>query len=197
MEIFSLNVQPRTNVGKTATKAVRAAEQIPCVLYGGKEVLHFSTTLNDIRHLIYTPDFKVAEITLEGKTHRCIVKEIQFHPVTDAITHVDFLQLVDGQSVKVDLPVRFTGTSPGVKSGGKLLQKIRRVRVKVTPEALVDQVTIDISGLDLGQSIRVRDIKTPKGMEILNSPGIPVATVEVPRALRSATTAAEKAAGKK
>jgi large subunit ribosomal protein L25 len=182
----------RSAVGKKAAKAVRNNGEIPCVLYGGGKEIHFSTTLKEVKDLIYSPDFKLAEINLDGQSYKGILKETQFHPVTDEIVHVDFLQLVEGRKIKVEIPIKFTGTSAGLKSGGKLLQNVRRVKIKTTPEHLVDELTLDISSLGLGQSIRVRDIATHKGIEILNSPGIPLATVEIPRALRSATAAAEE-----
>ncbi|MCB0569710.1 MAG: 50S ribosomal protein L25 [Phaeodactylibacter sp.] len=197
MEIVAVNGQKRVGLGKKETKAVRNEGLIPCVLYGGDEVVHFSTTLNDIRGVVYTPDFKIAELTVEGKAYRAILKDVQWHPVTDSIVHIDFLRLVEGNAIKVEVPLRFTGVSPGVRAGGKLQQKLRRVLIKTTPEHLISEMSVDISKLELGQSIRVRDIVVEEpGIEIMNSPGVPVATIEIPRALRSATAAAEKAAGK-
>ena len=195
MEIVELTAEARTEVGKKGSKAIRNAKMIPCVIYGGDKVVHFSTTLNDIRGLVYTPEFKVAMVTVGSESFRCIVKDVQFHPLTDDILHMDFLQLVDGKSVKVEVPVRFTGTSPGIKSGGSLVQKLRRVKIKTVPEKLVDQLTLDISNLELGHSIRVRDIESLEGVEILNPPANPVASVEIPRALRSATAAEEALEG--
>lgn len=197
MQIVKVNGEIRTALGKKGAKATRANGGIPCVLYGGNEVVHFTTTFNDIKPLIYTPDFKLAEVSVDGKPFRCIVKDKQFDPVTDTIIHLDFLRLAEGHPVKVQVPVRFRGTSPGVKSGGKLIQNVRTVKIKALPENIVDELTVDISGLDLGQSIRIRDIKTTDGIEILNAPGIPIATVEIPRALRSAQQAAAAPAKKK
>ena len=114
------------------------------------------------------------------------------HPVTDSLTHIDFIELVDGTPVKVDIPIRFKGDSPGVKLGGKLLQSIRRVTVKTLPENLVDELFVDISELELGFAVRVRDIEAPDSVQIMNTGATPVAIVEVPRALRSATAAADK-----
>lgn len=196
MKIVAVNGELRSDLGKQASKAMRRAKRIPSVLYGGGEIVHFSTTQQEVKDLIYTPDFKVAEIKVDGATHRCIVKDVQFHPVTDEIMHIDFLRLIDGTPVKVELPVRFKGVAPGVKSGGKVMQKVRYIKVKALPEKLVDELRLDVSKLEMGDSIRVRDIETVEGMEILNSPGIPVATVEVPRAMRSLPpTAAEIAEG--
>lgn len=193
MKNVVLKGELRSDLGKKATKEVRAKGLIPCVIYGGVNPIHFSVKLNDIRDIVYTPDFKIAQVEVGGKTYKAILKDYQMHPVTDAIEHIDFLRLIDGHPVKVEIPVRFKGVSPGVKLGGKLLQTLRKVKVKTTPQYLVDEVFMDISGMDLGQSIRVRDIKELEGIEIMSSPGIPVATIEIPRALRSAAAAAEKA----
>lgn len=193
MEVIAINGYPRTDLGKKGTKAVRNEGKIPCVLYSPGLSEHFAAEITSIRHLIYTPDFKVAEIDVAGKKHRCIVKDVQYHPVSEKILHIDFLSLVEGHPVKVEVPLRFTGTAIGVKGGGKLQQKMRRVKVKTMPENMVSELTMDISKLDMGQSIRVRDITPPKNVEILSSPSTPVATIEIPRALRSAAASAEKA----
>ena len=192
MKTISIQGNMRADMGKSATKALRREDGIPCVLYGGEEEVHFSVVGRDVRDLVYTSDFMVAELTIDGKMHRSIVKDIQFHPVNEHILHIDFMELVDGRAVKVNLPVRFKGTSAGVKVGGKLQQKVRRVMVKVAPEDLVDELFVDVSSLGLGQSVRVRDIQLVGNMELLTWPSIPVATVDIPRALRSATAAAEK-----
>lgn len=192
MEVVAINGNSRTQIGKKETKAVRNEGQIPAVIYGGGTTVHFSTVLNDVRPIVYTPDFKIVEISVDGKSYRCILKEVQYHPVTEAIQHMDFLRLVDGTPVKVQVPVRFTGTSPGVKEGGKLLQSVRRIKIKTTPEHLVNELLLDISELKLGQAIRVRDIETNENIEIMSAGGTPVAIVEIPRALRSAATAAAK-----
>lgn len=197
MSVISFNGQPRTDVGKKACKSLRNEGSIPCVLYGAKEVVHFSTTLSEVKNIIYTPDFVVAELNLGGSKYKCIVKDYQLHPLSNQLVHIDFLNLVDGHPVKIDVPVRFKGASPGVKQGGKLIQSVRRIKVKTLPEHLVQEVFVDISSLDLGQSLRVRDIQAIPGVEILNAPGIPVAVIEIPRALRSAAAAAEKDTKKK
>ena len=180
----------RQGTGKVATKAVRREGLIPCELYGGEENVHFTTTFNAVKDIIYTPDFYVASLNLNGKEHKAIVKDIQFHPVTDDILHIDFQELVPGRMVQTEIPVRTIGVAEGVKTGGKLMMKVRKLKVKTTPEALVDKVEIDVSHLLLGQSVKVRDI-ADTGMQIMNSPSIPIASVEVPRALRSASAKGE------
>ncbi|HQW70550.1 MAG: 50S ribosomal protein L25 [Saprospiraceae bacterium] len=186
MNSMTIKGTPRTDVGKKATKAVRASAGIPCVLYGSKEVIHFQTTESELRHLVFTGDFKVAELDIEGKKVRSILKAIQFHPVKDNIVHVDFLELVAGQAVKLEIPLKPRGSSPGVKLGGKLIQSVRKVKVKTTPEKMVDELFVDISGLELGQSLRIKDIIAVDGIDIQQNASIPVVSIEIPRALRSA-----------
>ncbi|MEZ5042339.1 MAG: 50S ribosomal protein L25 [Saprospiraceae bacterium] len=197
MEIIAIKGQVRSDLGKKATKAVRKEGLVPCVMYGGKAVFHFAIDPSEVKTLIYSPDFRLVEIDIEGTKYKCIVKDAQFHPVYDTLVHLDFLRLVDGHKVNVEIPVSFHGSSPGIKLGGKLQQNLRRVKIKTTPEKLVGVLTLDISNLDLGQSIRVRDIDVVEGVEILSPPSTPVATIEIPRALRSAATAAAATTGKK
>ena len=197
METIAITGQSRTGLGKKPSKDLRNDGRIPCVLYGGQDVVHFSVTLNDVKTLIYTPDFRVANLTVDGATYRCIVKDYQLHPLTSQLTHIDFLSLVEGQKVKLEVPVRTKGVSPGVKLGGKLQIKLRRAKVKTLPEQMVTELFIDITSMDLGHSLRVRDIIVPEGIELLNAPSIPVVTIEIPRALRSAAAAEAKETGKK
>ena len=196
MEVVKISGEVRENLGKKASKDARKNGRVPAVVYGIGGPVHFSINPLDVRDLVYTPEFKLAELSVGGETYRTIVKDYQFHPVTDELRHIDFLALEDGRTIKVEVPVSFTGTSPGVRGGGKLLVSVRRIKIKTTPEHLVDKLTLDISSLELGQSIRVRDIDPIEGVEIQNPGGQPVATVEVPRALRSAATAEKKAAEK-
>ena len=194
MNTVSIDATRREDLGKKATRALRSEGKVPCVLYGQNDPLHFTVSPKALKSLVYTADFNVVELNAGGGSQRAIIKDIQFHPVTEAILHVDFLELTDGVPVKVELPVTFTGTSPGVKSGGKLQRAMRRVKVKANPENLVDNLKLDISELQLGSSIRVRDIDVPEGIEIVSAGATPVATVIIPRALRSAATAEAKAA---
>jgi large subunit ribosomal protein L25 len=197
METISIIAQSRTGLGKKPSKDLRNDGRIPCVLYGGQDVVHFSVTLNDVKNLIYTPDFRVANLTIDGTEYRCIVKDYQLHPLTSQLTHIDFLSLVEGQKVKLEVPIRTKGVSPGVKLGGKMQLKLRRAKIKTLPEMMVTELFIDISSMDLGQSLRARDVQIPEGIELLNSPSIPVVTIEIPRALRSAAAAEAKDTGGK
>lgn len=168
MNTVAISGALRTNLGKKGAKADRNEGKIPCVLYGGEQNIHFTVTHNDIKSLIYTADFNVAEITVDGNVYKTFLKSYDMHPVTDSLTHIDFIELVDGTPVKVDIPVRFKGDSPGVKLGGKLLQSIRRVTVKALPENLVDELFVDISELELGFAVRVRDIEAPDSVQIID-----------------------------
>lgn len=192
METVSVKGEKRTDGGKVATKNLRNQGRIPCVVYGGDTNVSFSTVKKEVKPLVYTSDFKLAEVSIDGEVHKCILKDIVFHPVTDEIVHMDFLKLTPGHSVKVEVPLEFVGVSPGVIKGGKLIPQIRRIKIKSTPENLVDKLTVDISNLELGDAVRVKEIFEVEGVEVINNGAIPVATVEVPRALKSAE--AEEAA---
>jgi large subunit ribosomal protein L25 len=194
MESIKIEGNVRTALGKRASRDTRTNGEIPCVIYGGTEIQHFSAPSLAFRSLVYTPDFKVAEIKLENKTFKAIVKEIQFNPLNDKITHIDFLELIPGKRIKAEIPVNVQGSSIGVKKGGKLVANLRKVKIKTLVENLVNEVTVDITELDLGKSIRVRDIKIVEGVEILNSPSTPLATIEIPRALRAQQAEEAKAA---
>jgi large subunit ribosomal protein L25 len=167
---------------------------VPCILYSKEENITFNASPAELRSLLYTPDFKMAEIHLNGKVHNCILKEVQTHPLTENILHLDFLKLVKGTAVKVQIPLKLVGTAAGVKSGGK---RMRTVHIKAFSENIVSEVSLDVSNLELGQVMRIKDIKTPSGVEILNPGSTPVVGVEVPRALKSGTdtAAAAPAAG--
>jgi len=195
MQTVAIEAKSRESFGKKFAKAARREGQVPCVLYGGKENIHFSAPEKNFKHLIYTPDFKVAEINVDGATYKAIVKKIQFHPVTDRIVHLDFVELIPGQKIKVDVPVEMVGTAEGAKLGGALMVKLRRIAVSTTPEHLIDVIKVNVESLELGSSIRVRDLDEIEGVEILSPASNPIASVEVPRALRSAESEAEAEEG--
>ena len=140
MDIMEITGAVREQTGKTHSRTDRRENKIPCVLYGGEQVKYFTVGELEVYDLVYTPDFKVAQIELNGSKHRCIVKDIQFHPLTDEIQHIDFMELVDGKEIKVEIPLRLRGAAPGVKSGGNLIHKMRKVSVKAKPENLVDEL---------------------------------------------------------
>lgn len=189
MESIAVAGQVRDQFGTKFAKAVRREGNIPCVLYSSKGNKHFSVTPLAVRDIIYTGAFKTANLQLDGNEFPAIVKDVQFHPVTEQILHIDFLQLEPNRTVKLNVPVAFRGVAPGVKAGGKLQSNMQKVKIKTTPEKMVGVLQLDISKLELGQAIRVRDIDNIEGVQIMSSPATPVATVEIPRALRSATAA--------
>lgn len=195
MNTFQLSGVARTDTGKKATKADRAAGRIPCVIYDRQGAEHFTVAPADVRKLIFTPQFNIVELNINGTDSRAILKDVQYHPTSEAIEHIDFLRLEDDYPVKANIPLRTKGVSVGVKAGGRLVQSVRTIKVKVKPEQLVDELFVDISSLELGDAIRVRDIEVPEGLQIMTNPAVPVALVEIPRALRSANTAAAKEGG--
>jgi large subunit ribosomal protein L25 len=173
----------RANLGKTASKALRESAEVPCVLYGGTEQVHFAVPMYLFRSIVYTPDAHIVDLNVEGKMFRAILQDIQFHPVNDIILHADFLELHEDKEVKMEVPVKVTGNSVGVAKGGKLVQKLRKVKISALPANLPDFVTIDVSDLDLGKTVKVSAISTAN-YRILNPAAVPVVTIEIPRALK-------------
>ncbi len=192
MKSITINAEPRQDLGKKGTKALRKKGFVPCVIYGGNEVVHFTAHENTFRNIVYTPDFQKVDISIDGKVHSALLKDLQFHPVTDKLLHLDFQELVQDRPIIADIPVKLTGLAEGVKAGGKLMSKLRKVRVKATPDKLVDEISLDVSHLELGKSVRVRDIKLD-GVEFVSSLSLPIATVEITRALRAAQAASGNA----
>ena len=180
----------RANLGRAESQAIRAEGNVPCVLYGGQEQVHFYAPAILFRDLLYTPNVYEVALNIEGDEHRAILQETQFHPVSDALIHADFLQVTDGKAVKVAVPVRLVGTAPGVQKGGKLVTRVRKLRVKGTIENIPDFIDVNVSGLDLGKSVRVSQIPV-KNIEMLEQPTNPVASIEIPRALRGTVAAAK------
>lgn len=159
MKSITIKGSERESVGKKATKALRNAGKVPCVVYGGDKPLHFSADELAFRDLVYTPNAHTVAIELEGKeTVNAVLQDIQFHPVTDAIIHIDFYQLFDDKMVTMNIPVRLQGNSPGVRNGGRLLFRKRKLAIKALPSKLPDFFDIDISKLRIGQNISVASL---------------------------------------
>ncbi len=196
METVIINGTARTELGKKATRALREAGNVPCNLYGAEGNLNFYAPANQFRKLIYSSDFKVAQIEVDGKSYQAIVKEIQFEPVKDSLNHLDFQALVPGKPVKVSMPLQLKGTPKGASVGGKLEQTIKRLNVLATPEFLRESIELNVEDMDLGDIKRVKDISY-EGIELLHSPSIPVVRMSIPRAAKEAAAEAAKAAAEK
>ena len=187
MKSVKIEGKLRSGLGKKATRHLRSEGQVPCVIYGGKETIHFSAPVMGFRTLVYTPEFQIADINIGGSNYRSIVKDIQFDVVTDELNHIDFLELVEGNKVIANLPLKFVGQPQGVKDGGRLELKIKALHVRTYPKYLREDIEVNIEDLQLHGNIRVQDVKA-ENMEILNSPRIPIASVVTTRALRQAET---------
>ncbi|GAB4395197.1 MAG: 50S ribosomal protein L25/general stress protein Ctc [Microscillaceae bacterium] len=190
MKKIELIAYKRDDLGKRTAKKLREEAMVPGVLYGNNNTLiHFYSPMILFRELVYTPDFYQVELNVEGDIYHCILQDIQFHPISEIITHVDFMELDPTKKVKVEIPVRFVGNSPGVQAGGRLMAKLKKVKVKALPGDLPEYIEVDISDLQLGKSVKVKQIQ-PENYEILVNPAVPIASVEIPRALRSRQGAA-------
>ncbi len=180
MKEVSLSGSLRENVGKKDAKAIRNAMRVPCVVYGGDTQTHFSVKHTDMEKLVYTPNVYIINVDIEGKKVKTVIQDIQHHPVTDKINHVDFIELKEDKKVKVNIPVKLEGRAIGVLNGGKLSQVFRTLKVYALPGELPDAITVDISKLRIGMSVRVRDLMTDS-LEILNAPSAVVCSVKMSR----------------
>lgn len=194
MKTIAISGSPRENVGKRDAKELRYEGKVPAVLYGGKEQQHFAVVIADLRDVIYTPEVNFVEIDINGTKTKAIVKDAQFHPLTDVLLHIDFLQLFDEKEIVMEIPVKLTGTSPGVKMGGKLIQKLRKLRVKALPANMPQNVEVSLEKLEVGSLFRVRDLSGNQYV-ITNTPEDTIVSVAMSRALKQAETEAAK--GKK
>jgi len=201
MKTITIEGQLRTGFGKTATRQLRSQELVPGVIYGGPQEINFHAPAAAFRSLVYTPNFQQAEVKLDGKSYQCILKDLQFDKVDDNLIHIDLLELVENKKVIADIPLKFTGVAKGVKDGGKLIIKMKSLKVKTFPKYLKEQIEVNVEELELNGNIRVEDVKVDN-YDILNSPRIPVASVSLTRQLKqeeaatpAAGTAAAPAAG--
>jgi len=194
MKSFELNGTSRPALGKKATKADRISENVPCVLYGVDGNVHFNATNSDLRKLIYTPEVYIVNLTIDGKATTAIMKDLQFHPVTDKVLHIDFFQVTEDKPVVFELPVKLEGLAEGVKAGGKLSLEMRKLKVKGLFTQFPENITINVSELGLGKTIQVAKVAV-ENLQILNNKNSVVAQVKLTRAARGAAAAA--AASKK
>ena len=191
MKTVVIEGQLRTGTGKKAARDLRSEGKVLGVIYGGSEEIHFTAPVMSFRSLVYTPEFQLAEIKVDGKTYRCILKDKQFDVVTDALNHVDFLELVENMKIIANLPLRFVGQSEGVKAGGRMVVKMKTLKVRTMPENLVESIEVDITNLQLNGNIRVEDVKL-ENVELMNPLRQPIASVVMTRALRQAETEEKK-----
>ncbi|MFN5478102.1 MAG: 50S ribosomal protein L25 [Sphingobacteriales bacterium] len=196
MKTVTIEGQLRTGTGKSATRQLRSQDLVPGVIYGGAKEVNFSAPAAAFKPLVYTPDFQVAEVKVDGATYRCILKDLQFNKVSDRLAHIDLLELVEDKPVTATIPLKFVGASEGVKAGGKLETKMKNLKIKTLPKFLRENIEVDITTLQLNGNIRVEDVKI-ENYEILNSPRIPIASVTMTRQLKQEeASAAKPAAGK-
>lgn len=194
MKTIQIQGQVREGKGKKATRALRAQGLVPGVIYGGNEEVHFAAPVLSFRDLVYSAEFQIAEITVDGKTYKTILKDIQFDVVTDSLNHIDFLELVEDKRLIANIPVKITGQSEGVKAGGRLVVKMNTLKVRTYPKYLVENIPVDITKLQLNGNVRVEDVTFENG-ELMNPARQPIASVVMTRALRQAEMEEKK--GKK
>ena len=188
MKSLTIQGTKRESVGKKSTKALRDAELVPCVVYGGEETLNFSATEKSFKGLVYTPEAHTVSIEVDGKTIPAVLQDIQFHPLTDKILHADFYQLSDDKPVVMEVPVRLTGRSKGVVAGGSMRQSFRKLKVKAIPANLPDEIVVDVTPLKIGSKLYVGDIKA-SGFTFMHPDNAVVVAVKMSR------TAAKGGAG--
>jgi large subunit ribosomal protein L25 len=196
MKTITIEGQLRTEHGKKAARQIRSQESVPGVIYGGAQEINFSAPAKALKPLVYTGEFQLANVNVDGKSYTCILKDLQFDKISDALIHVDLLELVEDKKVIATLPLKFVGTSVGVKGGGKLVIKMKSLKVKTLPKFLKETIEVDITNLELNENIRVEDVKD-SNFEIMNSPRIPIASVVMTRQLKQEEATAEKDTKKK
>ncbi|MEM8901098.1 MAG: 50S ribosomal protein L25 [Bacteroidota bacterium] len=189
MKTTDLNVFPRTDIGKRHTKTLRREGKVPAVIYRNSEVDHITVDAKEVRPAVYTAETYIVKLNMDGKVTNTVIRGIDFHPVTEKIEHIEFLQVSDDKPVVLTLPLELTGTPKGVITGGKLLIKQRKIKVKGFASKLPERITLDVSQLELGDTVKVSSIEAGD-FQIMTSPSAAVASVEIPRSLRSATSKA-------
>lgn len=185
MQKIEIKAVKRAELGKTATKQLRINEQVPCVIYGGKDVVHFYTSENEFRKLIFSPNVYLVTLNVDGVKFDAIIKDLQFHPVSDKVMHADFLQVSEERPIIIEIPVKLEGVAEGVKAGGKLQLEQRKLRVKGLTKDIPDQLVIDITNLGLGKGTQVGHLNFPN-LELLNAKNSVVVSVKLTRAARAA-----------
>jgi len=192
MKSITIKGSQRESVGKVATKALRNAGQVPCVIYGGDKVLHFSAEEKAFKDLVYTPNVYTVTIEVNGEKIEAILQDIQFHPIHDRIIHADFYQLQADKEISMNIPVKLVGNSVGVIAGGALRHNLRKLKVKAIPANLPDAINADISELKIGNKLFVSALKTSE-YQILHNDNTVVAQVRMSRNAVKETTEEEEA----
>ena len=192
MKSVTLSGSSRANVGKVDAKEIRAKGHVPCVIYGGKEQIHFHADIRAFKPVIFTPNAHIVEIDLEGKVYKTVLQEAQYHRLNDQLIHADFLEIVEGKPVTANIPVKLNGQSEGVKKGGKLVLKLRKLKARGIADQLPDSIDISIDKLDIGDSIAVGDINI-EGVTLLNAKNVSVVAVQTTRNVAAETPAAAAA----
>jgi large subunit ribosomal protein L25 len=189
MKSVTLSGSLRANVGKVDAKAIREKGNVPCVIYGGKEQIHFEADIRAFKPVIFTPNAHIVEVNLDGKVYKTVLQDAQYHKINDKLIHADFLEIVEGKPVTANIPVVLTGQSEGVKKGGKLVLKLRKLKARGLANELPDSIDIAIDKLDIGDGIAVGDIEI-KGVTLLNAKNVSVVSVQTTRAVAAENNAA-------
>jgi len=189
MKSIAITGTRRAADSKQETKKLRAEGKVPCVLYGGQEQLHFSAPALTFKNLVYSPEVFLVDLSIDGTSHRAVMREIQFHPITDRLNHIDFLEVREDKNVTIEVPVKLKGASKGVREGGQLLFKMRKLKVSALPKDLPEYFEIVIDEMGIGDTVRVRDMKMD-GVEFLDIPAASIVAVKTARAVVEETPAA-------
>ncbi|MBO4371275.1 MAG: 50S ribosomal protein L25/general stress protein Ctc [Paludibacteraceae bacterium] len=191
MKTFELSGVVRNDLGRKAAKNIRIEENIPCVLYGGKENINFTVKAADVRKLIYTPTIYEVKLTIDGKEHMAVLKDIQYHPVSDNILHIDFLEVDAKKPIVFSVPIKTEGLAAGVRAGGKLVLEVRKLKVKALCKDIPECLVVNVENLELGKTIKAGELSFPN-LQIVNNKETLVVGVKMTRAARGAAAAAEK-----
>ena len=197
MKSIDIKGTARTATGKKATQEIRKAGSVPCNLYGEARgenglpvALSFSTTAEELRKLVYSPDIYSVNLNIDGKEYKAVMKELQFHPVTDKLLHVDFYEITEEKPIVMEVPIKLNGLAEGVKAGGKLAASVRKLKVRATYTAIPEKLDIDVTNLGLGKTIKVGELSF-EGLELVTSPSVVVCQVKMTRSAMSAAAKAQ------
>jgi large subunit ribosomal protein L25 len=191
MKAVFMSGSSRSNVGKKDAKALRVEGLVPCVLYGGDSQIHFSVNATQFKPLLFTPDVHTVDLEIDGKSYKAVLQDIQYHNMKDNVLHADFLQIHESKPVIIQIPVRTSGNSAGVRAGGKLVTKLRKLKVRALLSDLPDFINIDITPLEIGMGVKVREVIAP-GLTLLDAQNVDVVAVTATRASRQAADDVKK-----